>query len=244
MKFWRGGARGDWSLVFKNRREFAGVPTCPPNVPPPHPVPIAPQICTRVTSLACIYARAPAPAIYYTYNSLTEICENARTGKTHARGWGSKERPRGMLVGEYNIDECVGDIDSWSISVLPRQIPGEGVERRARARAKGGERARERSESIHPLSRQRRARMTKRPGQWQNGSPHRGDSARKSAGIFRSPDRSIMEPKLRAPPPSRARERRLHICTSPLTHAPRTHACVRVVHESIGSRRVREREAR
>ena len=63
------------------------------------------------------------------------------------------------------------------------------------------------SESVHPLSYQRRARMTKRPSQWEFGSPHRGSRVRKSAGIFRSSDRSIMEPKLRAATVASAHDR-------------------------------------
>lgn len=99
MKFWRGGARGDWSLVFKNRREFAGVPTYP--VPPPlfstyysahlpTYLPSSPQRSANmhtsyiVRAHICTRARV---SIYYTYNSLTEICENAlRVAAVEARG--------------------------------------------------------------------------------------------------------------------------------------------------------------
>lgn len=115
MKFWRGGARGDWSFAFKNRREFAGVPTCPPFYPSRRS--IAPQICTRVTSFARIYARM---SIYYTYNSLTEIYT-----RTHGRQnpWGGRAKRKNGYSGgegagmENIISTSVHDIDSWSISV-------------------------------------------------------------------------------------------------------------------------------
>lgn len=59
-------------------------------------------------------------SIYYTYNSLTEICENAAADKTRGGGDGrarGKRTGSGRGGGENIISTSVHDIDSWSISV-------------------------------------------------------------------------------------------------------------------------------
>jgi len=116
---WNSGAAGHTAIGRSHSKIGRNSPAC--RRAHSSPVPLVPSFrkythgLHRSRAYMCMRV-----SIYYTYNSLTEICENAtvadktRAGDGRARGKRTGSERGG---GENIISTSVHDIDSWSISV-------------------------------------------------------------------------------------------------------------------------------